>query len=74
MEKGELLKFRYEWQIRKLKCETLISSFRHDVDEICALLEYYQRRVVIVYRRFGTTYRSRLHGSRVREGKKSSKL
>jgi hypothetical protein len=24
-----------------------------------------QRRVVIVYRRFGTTYRSHLHGSRV---------
>jgi hypothetical protein len=25
--------------------------------------------VVIVYRRFGTTYRSHLHGSRVRVGK-----
>jgi hypothetical protein len=27
-------------------------------------------RVVIVCRRFGTTYRSHLHGSRVREGRK----
>jgi hypothetical protein len=31
-----------------------------------------RRRVVIVYRRFGTTYRSHLHGSRVRVGKKAS--
>ena len=28
-------------------------------------------RVVIVYRRFGTTYRSHPHGSRVRVGKKA---
>jgi hypothetical protein len=27
-----------------------------------------RRRVVIVYRRFGTTYRTHLHGSRVRVG------
>jgi hypothetical protein len=36
-----------------------------DVDEICGHLG---RRVVIVYRRFGTTYRTHLHGSRVRVG------
>jgi hypothetical protein len=30
-----------------------------------------RRRVVIVYRRFGTTYRSRPHGSRVIMGKKA---
>jgi hypothetical protein len=29
-----------------------------------------RRRVVIVYRRFGTTYRSHPHGSRVRVGKR----
>jgi hypothetical protein len=33
-----------------------------------------RRRVVIVYRRFGTTYRSHLHESRVRVGKKASNL
>jgi hypothetical protein len=31
-----------------------------------------RRRVVIVYRRFGTTYRSQFHGPRVRVGKKES--
>jgi hypothetical protein len=33
-----------------------------------------RRRVVIVYRRFGKTYRSHLPGSRVRAGKKESWL
>jgi hypothetical protein len=32
------------------------------VCEICALLGYYALSVVIVYRRFGTTYRSHLYG------------
>ena len=32
--------------------------------EICALLVYTQRQVVIFYRRFGTTYRSHLQGWR----------
>jgi hypothetical protein len=30
-----------------------------------------RRRVVIIYRRFGTTYRSHLHGSTVQVGKKA---
>jgi hypothetical protein len=30
-----------------------------------------RRRVVIIYRRFGTTYRSHLHGSRFQVGKKA---
>jgi hypothetical protein len=38
----------------------LISGFRREVDEICCLLDITRRRVVIVYRRFGTTYRSHL--------------
>jgi hypothetical protein len=33
-----------------------------------------RRHVVIVYRRFGTTYRSHLYGSEVRIGKKERKL
>jgi hypothetical protein len=33
---------------------TLISGFRRDVDQICALLGYSRHRVAIVYRRFGT--------------------
>jgi hypothetical protein len=33
-----------------------------------------RRRVIIVYRRFGTTFRSHLHGSKVRVGKKESSL
>jgi hypothetical protein len=41
----------------------MISGFRRDVDEICVFWGITQRRVVIVYRRFGTTYRSHLHGS-----------
>ena len=42
----------------------VISGFRRDVDEICAHLRYYADRVVILYRRFGTTYRSHLKRSR----------
>jgi hypothetical protein len=45
----------------------LISGFRRDVDEICGLLG----RMVIVYRRFGTTYQSHPHRSRFRVGKKA---
>ena len=36
----------------------LISGFRRDVDEICALWDTTRRRVLIVYGRFGITYRS----------------
>ena len=35
-------------------------------DEICALWDITQRIVVIPYRRFGTTYRSHLQGSRMK--------
>jgi len=42
----------------------VISGFRRDVDEICAILEYYAAIVVIPYWRFGTTYSSHLQGSR----------
>jgi hypothetical protein len=50
------------WIYTRICCVT--SSFRCDADEICALLGYTQRRVVILYRRFGTTHRSLLQGSR----------
>ena len=43
---------------------SLFSGFRRDVNEICDLLGYTQRRMVILYRRFETTYRSHLQGSR----------
>ena len=43
-----------------------ISSFRREADENCALLRYYARVVVIPYRRFWTTHRSHLRGSRIR--------
>jgi hypothetical protein len=38
----------------------LISEFHRDLDDICALLGFTRRRVVIVYLHFGTTYRSLL--------------
>jgi len=38
----------------KIICE--ISGFRREVYQNCALLEYYARVVVILYRRFSTTY------------------
>jgi hypothetical protein len=46
----------------------LISGFRRDVNVFWGIT---RRRVIIVYRRFGTTYRSHPHGSRVRVGKKA---
>jgi hypothetical protein len=42
--------------------------------EICALLSYYAVSYGNFYRRFGTTYLSHLHGSRVRVRKKESQL
>jgi len=44
------------------------SGFHRDLDEICDLLVYTQRKVVIPYRRFGTTYRSLIQGSRFLDG------
>jgi hypothetical protein len=43
----------------------MISGFRRDVNEICAFFggDFTQRRMVIPYRRFGTTYHSHLRGS-----------
>ena len=42
----------------------VISAFHRKVGENCAVLGVTQRVVVISYRRFGTTYRSHLQGSR----------
>jgi hypothetical protein len=42
----------------------VISVFRRELDENCALLVITQRILVIPYRRFGTTYWSHLQGSR----------
>jgi hypothetical protein len=42
----------------------MISGFSRDIDEICALLDATQRRVVFLDWRFGPTYRSHLHGFR----------
>jgi hypothetical protein len=50
----------------------LISGFRSDVDKICGLLGYYAASCV--YRRFGTTYRSNTHWSRVRVGNVGKKI
>jgi len=36
----------------------IILSFRRDVNEICALLDFTQRRTVVWYGRYGRTYRS----------------
>ena len=47
-------------------CNYFISDSRREVDEICVLIEYYVRVVVIPYRRFGTTYRFHFKGSRNR--------
>jgi len=47
---------------QKMSC--VISSFRRDADEICALVGFTQRRMVMSYRRFGTTYPSHLQGWR----------
>jgi hypothetical protein len=37
---GQLCQLQVEWEI-KLTCRFMISGFRRDVDEICALLGYY---------------------------------
>jgi hypothetical protein len=50
--------------IGRISVLSVISGFRRDVDEICALMDITQRRMVILYRRFGTTYRSHLQGSK----------
>jgi len=42
----------------------MISCFRRDVDEICALLGYYTTWSDNYMRRFGTTYRSHLQRPR----------
>jgi len=43
----------------------MISGFRLEVDENCALLSHYIKRVLLIpYRRFGTSYRSHLQGLR----------
>jgi hypothetical protein len=42
---------------------SVISAFRRNVKEICILLGFARCRVVIPYRRFGTTYESHLQGS-----------
>jgi len=41
----------------------MISGFRRELAENCALLGYYEAS----YKRFGTTYRSLLQGSRIQE-------
>jgi hypothetical protein len=49
--------------VYKVRLNTkLFSDFRlpRDINEICALSGYYVARVVIPYRRFGTTHRSYL--------------
>ena len=49
----------------------LASYFRCEVDQNCALLGYYAAgSVMIPYRRFGTTYRTHLQGSRIQEERK----
>jgi hypothetical protein len=53
--KGEDLVPRESAITQKTKNLIVISDFRRDVDEICALLDITQRRVVTHYRRFGTS-------------------
>jgi hypothetical protein len=43
---------------------SVISGFRRDVDECALFRDITQRRVAVLYRRFGTTYQSHLKGSR----------
>jgi len=43
--------------------EKLASLHVNNGDEIFALLEIYAARILVRYRRFGTTYRSHLPGS-----------
>jgi hypothetical protein len=49
---------------RKEGIGMLVSGFRREVNENCALRVIMQRVVVIPYRRFGTTYPSHLQESR----------
>jgi hypothetical protein len=45
----------------------VISGFRREVSENCALLWVITQRVVVIsYRRFGTAYRSHPQGSRIK--------
>jgi hypothetical protein len=46
----------------KRNISSVISGFRREVDENCALLGCYSASSVIYYRRFGTIYRSYLQG------------
>jgi hypothetical protein len=50
-----------------MKVTYKISDFRREVDENCNLIAFTQRTVAIPYRRFGTTYRSHLQGSRIKQ-------
>jgi len=45
--------------------QSVISDFRHVVDENCILLGYYAASSGNFYRRFGTTNRAHLQGSRI---------
>jgi len=51
----------------KVVCEP--SGFRRGVIEICASWNVTQRRLVVCYRRFGTTYRSHLKSPRINQSK-----
>jgi hypothetical protein len=77
-------KIQEEFNVQRHRCEnpkslfhcpfdltdrrTQISGFRRDVDEIALFWDITRRRLVIFYRRFGTTYR--LPSSRVKKSKK----
>jgi hypothetical protein len=41
----------------------IIAGFRRCVNEICALLEFTQRRIAVLHRRFGRIYRSLEYGT-----------
>ena len=47
--------------------QCVISSFRRKVDENTLCWDITQPVVIISYRRFGTTYRSHLQGSRIQK-------
>jgi hypothetical protein len=57
--------FQYLLRVSRKKSLLMISGFRRDVDEICALLDITQRRVVTLHLGFGTTHRSHFQGSRL---------
>jgi len=57
-----LMIFCKNYETRRISCDL---GSRREVDEKCALLCYYATSNGISYRRFGTTYRSHLQGSRI---------